>query len=234
MCGSNLAVGLANSTCGSTQGSCMPQCCITSVICLQPGSACCAAADWCRLPPLRVSCCCPGSSIAQQQQLTLASKLAHTQQCTPSSSPAAEHTGAEVAGCAVGGGGAADGSMLCSVCQQLQQQLDLRALLEELAAAAKGSSSQPDLLAQLDAISEQWLQQQLSCLLHGTVACSISSAARTRAAPADCSAMSWPLLAAAAAGQPAAAACKGLLVCRMVPPAAGQPAQLPLLVKLQP
>jgi hypothetical protein len=162
--------------------------------------------------------CAAGTSIAQQQLLTVASKSAHAQQQSSNSSSAA----------ATEDNAATNASSACGPWQQLQQQLDLKPLLEGLAAAAQRHSSESDLLVQLDAIAEGWLQQQLSGLLHGTVACSVS----TTAAVAD--GLPVPILAPAVPGPPAAAADSGLLVCRMMPPAAGQTTQLPLLVKLQP
>jgi hypothetical protein len=188
-----------------------------------------------------------GASIAQQQLLTVSCKLAPAQQPNHSSpaaaaaaAAAAEQDGAVAPASASDGNAPADSSSLRGVWQQLQQQLDLQALLQAFAAAANGSSSQTELLAQLDAVAEPWLQQQLRGLLNGTVACSISTVAGATGTQVESGGSSWPLIAPAATGIQAAAANAdaapgtGLLICRMMPAADGQPCPLPLLVKIQP
>jgi hypothetical protein len=188
----------------------------------------------------------PGASTAQQQLLTVSCKLAHAQQPKSGSSAAAleaaaGHQGAVTPASASESNGPADSSSLQGVWQQLQQQLDLQALWQAFAAAANGSSSLSELLAQLDAVAQPWLQQQLYGLLNGTVACSLSTAAGATGTAAGPGNSSWPLIAPAAAGPPAAAAAApdaapgaGMLICRMTAASDVQPCPLPLLVKIQP
>jgi hypothetical protein len=188
----------------------------------------------------------PGASTAQQQLLTVSCKRAHAQQPNSGSSAAAleaaaaaAHQGAVTPASASESNGPAHSSSLQGVWQQLQQQLDLQALWQAFAAAANGTSSLSELLTQLDAVAQPWLQQQLHGLLNGTVACSLSTAAGATGTAAGPGNSSWPLIAPAAAGPPAAAAADaapgaGLLICRMMPAADVQPCPVPLLVKIQP
>lgn len=169
--------------------------------------------------------------MAQQQLLTVSSKLSKAQQ---RSSKASSGSGSDAV--------QSEQDSKIRVWEQLQQQLDLRPVLTDLAAAAHSSLLQPDssssnsamadLLARIDLVGQRWLQQQQALFCPGTVVCSV-----TVDCSSQCGAAPSGFLLPASAAMADQTAKSGLLVCRMVPAAASaadRSSPLPLCVRIHP
>lgn len=179
-------------------------------------------------------------SVAEQQQLTVASKLARAQQRSRTAELAADVTDSAAQG---------DQDSKCRVWEQLQQQLYLQPALNDLKDLAQqslqqkvepGSSSSimmADMLPGINSIGQRWLQQQLKQLQPGTLACSITVAAdQIGAGATEPRGLQPPILLPAAAQLVQPAADQGLVICRSVAAGAGSDLaqQSPLMVKLRP
>ncbi|KAF8065905.1 SF3B4 [Scenedesmus sp. PABB004] len=162
-----------------------------------------------------------GTSVGQQQLLAVSSKLAHAQQGAAARADAPE--------------GAPDAE-LAGLWRRLQQQLDVRPLLAELAAAAADSAAGGlhALLPALERVAAEHLQQQLAALPRGTAVCSVSAAPMALTTALGAHALLAP--AAPLPGREAGGGDGGLLVCRLIvaPPGAVEEATVPLIVRLQP